>query len=143
MKTAEKTKRLIQALRQDAELHEKGSFRGLGDGLHELYQVTSDDPGAVLKETFSIVWRFWDAWLDSAAHEFRQQFYEGIAPGDWPRLARKLADALESGVAVQNEPLLEQFRRTVPESSRSRRLWWLLPILAFLVLGLRWCAGRA
>jgi hypothetical protein len=98
-----------QALRKDADLHEKGLFSQLGNDFDQLdVKTTGIFQDASVRQVFSIAWNFWDSWIDERNHLF-PGFYEGIAKEQWPALARRAAEDLEKGDEVVDPLLLKHF----------------------------------
>lgn len=121
----EKRQVLIQALRKDADLHEKGLFKQLGNDFVRLDVETEGVFENVnVRLTFAIAWNFWDSWIDERNHLF-PGFYEGIPKEHWPGLARRVAQHLEVGDEVIDPLLLKHFviRPSIPFKDRVRQ-WW-------------------
>lgn len=93
-------------MRLDIGRHERGEFKSIGsefefvDGLPVEEISTSD---------FAIAHTFWDSWIDQVRHSFKQNFYEGIDPDDWPTLAAEILDCLETGQPIRNAIVLRHF----------------------------------
>lgn len=106
---------IAQALRRDAALHEGGQLQSIGaDFEATLGEIRPLEDR--LERDVGIAIEFWDGWVDASVHDW--QYYEGIARGDWPKLARAIATALEAGDPITEPIVLVHF---APENRRS--LW--------------------
>lgn len=106
------TKMLITELRVDATRHEQGEYKNVGSAFEQMERYRSDHPDLLPAENakyFGIAYTFWDSWIDQVGHGFRQNFCSGIASDAWPRLAREIADALESETSITNPLILRHF----------------------------------
>jgi hypothetical protein len=116
---------LIQALRKDADLHDKGLFNQLGSDFDQLdVAATGVFEDASVRQAFAVAWNFRDSWIDERNHHF-PGFSEGIAKENWPGLARRVAQHLEVGDEVIDPLLLKHFviRPSIPFKDRIRQ-WW-------------------
>jgi hypothetical protein len=115
---------LIQALRKDADLHEKGLFKQLGNDFDQLdVKTTGIFEDARVRQAFAIARNLWDSWIDERNHLF-PGFYEGIGKEHWPVLARRVAEHLEKGDEVVDPLLLKHFvfHPSIPFKERIKQL---------------------
>ena len=113
---------VARALRQDASAQEAGELEAINarcDAVYaEVLQNCKDLPG-----TLATCFTFWDEWGDARNHEWR--YYPGIARDDWPRLARHLADAVESGAPITDPVLVRHLEEAARPGPLGRLLGWL------------------
>ena len=97
---------LIEILLRDADLHEAGDVASVGDNSDELdsifYFAARDSRQIEIARTF------YHGWQDERNHGF-VGYYEGIARGGWPRLARYIADRLGADVEITDPVILRNF----------------------------------
>jgi hypothetical protein len=107
---------LAAALIEDAVAHESEAFDRIATRYDDVYGelLPIQDLGV---RRFVVAFHFWDAWCDARNHEWR--YYPGVAPADWPRLARHIAENLRRGEDATDTMVLENFS---PEVFRSRRI---------------------
>ena len=120
----DKRQALVQALRKDADIHEKSLFKQLGSDFDQLdVEDTGIFEDARVRQAFAIAWTFWDSWIDERNH-LSPGFYEGIAKDHWPVLARRVAENLENGEEVIDPLLLKHFafHPAIPLKERIRQL---------------------
>ena len=94
---------IVERLRRDALLHEQRQFQKLGEGFGD-----NDGRFPRAHDQLMIAWDFWDCWIDERNHKF-PGFTEGVNQGDWPRLARHIADQLANDQAITDPFILERF----------------------------------
>lgn len=103
----QKAARLVaSALREDASAHEAGDFGAIGEQMDRIHGEVLALCGD-LSDGISIGITFWDDWADARNHEW--MYHEGIGQDDWPRLARHVADAIESGAPITDPILVRQY----------------------------------
>lgn len=109
MTLEQKRQALIQALRRDANLHERSFFEQLGSDFDRLdVKAGGEFENSKVQLTFGIAWTFWDSWIDERNHSF-PCFYDGITREHWPILARRVAENLEIGEQVEDPLFLKYF----------------------------------
>lgn len=100
--------KIAAELRVDAAAQEAGDIRSVGqrfDELHAAAQLADPEYSDMAGAAFT----FWDWWIDARNHDW--QYYDGIRREDWPRLARHIADQLESSGEISDPALLLHFKR--------------------------------
>jgi hypothetical protein len=113
---------LAAALRDDADAQAAGRAETIGERFDDVY-------GEILPlaPTFSvgvnIGFTFWDWWIDARNHQWL--YYDGISESDWPRLARHVAHAIESGEPVSDPVLIRHFEAHAKPGLLTRFLKWL------------------
>lgn len=113
---------LINNLTHDATAHEAGRFQDIGLDFDELdYNLPRD--GGPEFDKLLLALTFWDGWIDARNHEW--QYYEGIEEGDWPVLARRIAQALEMGDEITEPKVLARFRPPARQPVKERIKWLL------------------
>ena len=118
--TYEKAKTvLIEALTNDASLHEVGSFDELGSNFDEIDAGLPRDGGANFANLFFAL-EFWAGWLDSSNHGWL--FYEPIQVKDWPIYARTVVADLEADRDTTEPALLKHFSPRPPRPSFVSRI---------------------
>lgn len=103
------TQLIVEVLRRDAELHERGEFASMGEYYDDL---DSHWPRCSNADQLGIAWTFYDLWISARDHNFMQT---RVAQDDWPKYARSIADTLAAGGEITDPVLLEEFvyrRRT-------------------------------
>jgi hypothetical protein len=99
-------KNLARLLLRNAEAHEAGSWNYLDRDYEEIERAVPRE-GYPEIETLLIALDFWKAWIESILHgrpiraEIRQE--------DWPLLARRIVDALESDRGIDDPTILTRF----------------------------------
>lgn len=97
---------IAEHLRRDAAAHDAGRFDEIGrrfDALEHAFPRGSDAGLAKLR----IAMIFWDAWIE--ARNLGWQGTKGIQPGEWPVLARGVADDLAADREISDDRVLERF----------------------------------
>jgi hypothetical protein len=96
---------LVQNLRLDADSHDASQFDAVGrrfDWLeHRFPRGTAPELGRL-----HIALTFWDGWVHSRNHGWPPG---PIGVGDWPRLARSVADDLSADHEISDATVLENF----------------------------------
>ena len=96
---------LVQELRANALDHEAGRYDTIGrrfDRLeHEFPTGTAPELGRL-----HIALAFWDGWIDARNNGWPRGT---IAEGDWPTLARSVADDLAADRDIQNPLVRSRF----------------------------------
>ena len=96
---------LVQELRANALDHEAGRYDTIGrrfDRLeHEFPTGTAPELGRL-----HIALAFWDGWIDARNNGWPRG---AIAEGDWPTLARSVADDLAADRDIQNPLVRSRF----------------------------------
>ena len=110
------------ALRRDASAQEAGDFEAIAarydDVYAEVLELSDDLPGEIGRS-----FTFWDEWCDARNHDW--MYYPGIAREDWPRLARHVADAVESGATITDPVLVRHFEEAARPGLLGGFLGWL------------------
>jgi len=106
------SKMLVDALRVDAERHDNGDFKNLGDRFDNIESYRDKHPEVHSTKNVGIAYTFWDSWIDQVNHGFQHNYYDGIAPDAWPGLAREIADNMEAGALIANPTVLKLFDLT-------------------------------
>lgn len=122
------TKMLIDAIRADAKRHEEGNYGELGCEFDTLEDCRSQQLDSPRDKNFGIAHTFWDSWIDQVRHGFAQNFYRGIAPDDWPSLAREIANNLELETPIENTTILKLFNLAPRVTWWSRVMSWFAKI---------------
>jgi hypothetical protein len=97
---------LASYLIADATAHDAGRFDEIGrrfDAFERHFPTGADDAVTELR----IALTFWDAWINARNHEW--QTTAGIQPGEWPALARAIADDLSGAGRIQNASVRARF----------------------------------
>lgn len=102
----ETRKLLARHLLRNAEAHEAGSWNYLDKGYAEIMRGLPRE-GYPEIETLLVALDFWGAWIEASRHDWRQ--HEEIGADDWPRLARRVVEALESDREIDDPAVLGQF----------------------------------
>ena len=97
---------LIEALEQDAQLHEDGQFKKLGARYDEVDARLPRGEGSDLTR-LHFAFEFWSGWLDASEHDWR--FYEPLKATDWPVHARAIATDLKHDTSTHNPVLTGLF----------------------------------
>lgn len=103
--TDDQRQSVSDALFAAALAHDTGRFDTIDRGFEEFsgrirrISIESAD--------LSIAFRFWDAWIDAASHEWQSP--EAIHEDDWPRLAREIAGDLASATPITSPIVLSEF----------------------------------
>lgn len=109
------------ALRREAAAQQAGDLQAIGACVEELEMrvraLRLDAPE--LERAFT----FWDWWIDARNHDWR--YHEGIARDDWPRLARHVADTVESGAPPSDPVLLRYLEQLTRPGPLARLVRWL------------------
>lgn len=111
---------MAAALRREAEAADAGRAQVIGERYDVFDGALPRDRGSEFDKLF-VALRFWDAWLDERNHGW-PSFY-GIARGDWTRLARGVADDLDSDRDVSDLLLIAHFRPEPPRPPGRVRRW--------------------
>ena len=97
---------VASALRQDAIAQEAGNPEVIANRYDDVYAevlpLCNGLPNLVARG-----FTFWDWWADARNHDWK--YYDGIARDDWPRLARHVAEAVESAVPIADPVLVRHF----------------------------------
>jgi hypothetical protein len=118
------------ALLRDAEAHEAGRFEEIGECWDEEYvagQLRRVVDGQMLPEredpspTLDLAFEFWNCWEDDRNHDWLV-YSDSIALQDWPQMAREIAAALRSDVAVTNPVLVRLCAPRPPRRTLRQRL---------------------
>jgi hypothetical protein len=112
--------KLAASLRKAATAHEQKRFTEIAQIFEYSYAEFAQTKKTVAfmqeldretEDLFAGVWEFWRGWWDEVEHNFRG-YYSGITRRDWPRLARALAESLETNQpihTIRNPNLLRFF----------------------------------
>lgn len=96
---------LVSNLRLDADAHEAGQFDAIGrrfDWLeHRFPRGTAPELGRL-----HIAFTFWDGWAHARNHGWPPG---PISAGEWPGLAREVADELTADREISNQKVLSNF----------------------------------
>ena len=96
---------LVQELRADAASHEAENFDVIGrrfDGIEHRFPTGTDPELGRLH----IALAFWDGWIDARNNGWPRG---PIAVGDWPGLARHVADDLAANREISDAMVLSRF----------------------------------
>ncbi len=110
------------ALRQDASAQEAGDFEAIAERYDDVYAevlVLCNEVPDSLARGFT----FWDEWCDARNHEW--SYYSDIARDDWPRLARQVAEAVESGAPITDPVLVRHLEEAAEPGLLGKLLDWL------------------
>ncbi len=98
---------LIEGLLHDAVIHEAGRYAEIG-AQFETFERLLSKADNYTNDQVNLAHDFWDGWIDTRNHDWR--FYEPIQEADWPRLARRIAHALQEDRPITEPIVLERFR---------------------------------
>jgi hypothetical protein len=96
---------LVEHLRSDAKAHEASRYDEIGrrfDGIeHRFPTGVSPELGPL-----HIALTFWDGWINARNNGWPRS---AVAIGDWPVLARRVADDLEARRDITDPTVLAEF----------------------------------
>jgi hypothetical protein len=98
--------RFIACLEGAARAHEIGDLPAISMGYDHLDAELPRNAGPDF-DKLHVALEFWDGWIDARNHEWL--YYPGVAAGDWPRLARAIADDLKQDRDITDKRVLERF----------------------------------
>ncbi len=93
---------MVEVLRRDANLHEKGELQLLGEDYEEIDYLW---PRA--SHQLGIAWNFYDEWIYARDHNFMSPY--NLRKDEWPEYARHIADHLIADTEITDQKLLVNF----------------------------------
>lgn len=97
--------RLVQELRANADDHDAGHYDAIGRRFDRLeHEFPTGDAPELAR--LHIALTFWDGWIDARNNGWPRG---PIHEGDWPALARAVADDLAADRDIGDRTVLERF----------------------------------
>src|SRR5215208_2034999 len=96
---------LVEQLRADARAHRAGQYDEVGRRFDRIEHQFPTGTDAELGK-LHIALAFWDGWIDARNNGWPRG---KVALGDWPALARRVADDLEADREISDPTVLAGF----------------------------------
>ncbi len=103
---------LAGALEREADAHDAGEFSNTEARMEAVRRKVASF-NDIPRPVYKLAMKFWKAWAREA--RFNWNHFEPMSKGDWPRMARTIAQSVRTGHLPNDKAILENFVHRRPK----------------------------